>query len=127
MVLLSCKQATQSSQLSPYEQWKSLNLHNYTIDQSRECYCIGAGVTVRLTIRADTIASVVKLTGTDTMFTQYYYTIDSLFGIIRNGGVDSLVVKYNTQYGYPEYLDIDPQLHPVDGGELYRTSNLQMP
>jgi hypothetical protein len=127
VVLLSCNHTTQPYALSPYEQWRALNLHDYTIDQSRECFCIGAGVTVRLTVRADTIASVVKLTGTDTMFSQYYYTIDSLFGIIQHGTHDSLVVRYNSQYGYPEFLDIDPQMHPVDGGALYQTSNLQVP
>ena len=126
MLLLSCKQTTQPSQMSPYDQWKSLNIHNYTIDQSRECYCIGAGVTVRLTIQADTIANVTKLSGTDTMFSQLYCTVDSLFAFIRRIPPDSLIVRYNSQYGYPEHLDLYPQMHPVDGGEVYETSNLQV-
>lgn len=126
LVLLCCKQATQPAQVSPYDQWKSLNIHNCTIDQSRDCYCIGAGVTVRLTVRADTITNVTKLSGTDTMFSQYYRTVDSLFAFIRRISPDSLVVRYNSQYGYPEHLDLYPQMHPVDGGEVYETSNLQV-
>jgi hypothetical protein len=31
-------------------------------------------------------------------------------------------VRYNEEYGYPEYLDIAPQQHPVDGGFSYETS-----
>jgi hypothetical protein len=127
ILLLSCNHATKPAYQYPYEQWRSLNLHDYTIDQSRECYCIGAGVTVRLTVRADTIANVTKLSGTDTMFSQYYCTVDSLFAFIRRVSPDSLVVKYNSQYGYPEHLDLYPQMHPVDGGEVYETSNLQVP
>jgi len=48
-----------------------------------------------------------------------------LFGIIKNPNGDSLVVRYNSIYGFPEYLDINPQQHPVDGGALYETSNLR--
>jgi hypothetical protein len=54
-------------------------------------------------------------------------TVDSLFGIIRRGGTDSLVVTSHETYGYQETQDINPQLHPVDGGVLYIHSNLQIP
>ena len=53
--------------------------------------------------------------------------MDSLFAIIRNSKGHSLIVRYNVQYGYPEYLDVNLQVHPVDGGYLYETSNLQIP
>jgi hypothetical protein len=57
---------------------------------------------------------------------QYYLTVDSLFSIIRTRPGDSIVVTYNETYGYPEKLDINPQQHPVDGGVLFETSNLQI-
>lgn len=126
---LACKQeqVSQPEQLIPYEQWHSLNLHNYTIDQNRSCYCLHAGELVRITIRSDTIASVIRISDLSIVTYPYYISIDSLFGIIRNNKTDSLVIRYNTQYGYPEYLDVNPQLHPLDGGYLYVTSNLQVP
>jgi Family of unknown function (DUF6174) len=122
------EQSTQPIQQSPYGLWKSYNVHSYTIDQVCMCYCINAGQTVRITVQADTIAQVLKLSDTSIIANPsptLYLTIDSLFGIIQNGKNDSIVVQYNAQYGYPESLDINPQRHPVDGGVLYMTSNLQ--
>jgi hypothetical protein len=127
ILLLSCKQATQPAYQSPYEQWRALNLHDYTIDQSRECFCINGGEAMRVTVRADTVASVKRISNDTVISKDWYYSIDTLFWIIQHGTHDSLVVKYNSRYGYPEFLDIDPQMHPFDGGVLYQTSNLQIP
>ena len=44
-----------------YRIWKNQNIHNYTIDQVKSCFCIDAGSSVRLTVRADTIYSVMRL------------------------------------------------------------------
>ena len=84
---------------------------------------------MRLTVRSDTIALVVRLSDsskTPYPMSTFFLTVDSLFSIIRNPNSDSLVVEYNAEYGYPEKLDINPQLHPVDGGVLYLTSNLRI-
>jgi hypothetical protein len=126
---LGCKkeQSSQPVQQSPYEQWQSHNFHNYTIDQKRSCYCPQGGELVRITVRSDTIAQAMRVYDTSIVTYPFYLTIDSLFGFIRNSRTDSLVIRYNDQYGYPEYLDVDPQLHPIDGGFLYEISNLQIP
>jgi hypothetical protein len=50
-----------------------------------------------------------------------------MFAIIRMSTTGSVVVTYNATYGYPETLDINPQLHSIDGGVLYVTSNMQIP
>ena len=129
--LLGCKdQATQPLPLDPYERWRSYGLHEYSIDQARMCFCLQGGQEMRITVRSDTIASVINLSDGSTVsypISKYYLTVDSLFGIIRNSRTDSLVITYNETYGYPETLDINPQLHPVDGGVLYKTSNLLIP
>lgn len=124
----ACKkdETSQPGQQTPYEQWQSHNLRNYTVEQIRSCFCPGGGDHVRMTVRADTIARLVLVSDSSVVTRPYYRTIDSLFAIIRNSKGDSLVVRYNVQYGYPEYLDVNPQLHPVDGGYLYETSNLQI-
>jgi hypothetical protein len=116
---------TGSSDDEYFQLWKSHNIHNYTIDQIRSCFCPLGGVPVRVTVRSDTVYSTIRISDNEVITNYHYLSIDSLFGIIRNLKEDSLVVKYNTHYGYPEYLDINPQLHPVDGGVLYETSNLQ--
>ncbi|RPI06035.1 MAG: hypothetical protein EHM64_04375 [Ignavibacteriae bacterium] len=83
---------------------------------------------MRLTVRSDTVVSVIRISdGTGLSFpeAQPYWSVEQLFDNIRNLQ-DSMVIRYNDQYGYPEYLDIDPAGHPVDAGALYRTSNLQI-
>jgi len=126
---LGCKkeQSSQTVQQTPYEKWQSQNFHNYTIDQNRSCYCLYGGELMRITVRSDTVAQVKRVSDASVVTFPYYLTIDSLFGIIRNSKTDSLVIRYNDQYGYPEYLDVNPQLHPSDGGVLYEISNLQVP
>ncbi|MFA6979106.1 MAG: DUF6174 domain-containing protein [Ignavibacteriaceae bacterium] len=123
----SCKKESVSEVLpqTPYESWRSQNLHNYSIDQVRTCFCPDGGVVVRLTVKSDLIFSITKVSDGSLVTSPYYYTVDSLFGIINNPKGDSLVIKYNAKYGFPEYLDINPQQHPVDGGVLIESSNLQ--
>ena len=123
----SCKKESVSEVLpqTPYELWRSQNLHNYSIDQVRTCFCPDGGVVVRLTVKSDSIFSITKVSDGSLITSPYYYTVDSLFGIINNPKGDSLVIKYNAKYGFPEYLDINPQQHPVDGGVLIESSNLQ--
>ncbi|HEX9252762.1 MAG TPA: DUF6174 domain-containing protein [Ignavibacteriaceae bacterium] len=127
LFFFSCnkEQVSESNAITSYELWRSKNFHNYSIDQSRSCFCPDAGELVRITVRSDSIFSVIKISDNSVITSSHYFTVDSLFGIINNSGNDSLAVRYNAFYGYPEFLDINPQLHPVDGGVLYETSNLQ--
>ena len=118
---------TQPTFQSAFQEWQSHNLHDYMIDQNRTCYCVYGGQLMRVVVRADTVGSVTKISDSTMITSPYYLSIDSLFGIIRNSKGDSLVVRYNADYGYREYLDVNPQLHPVDGGVLYETSNLHVP
>ena len=114
---------------APYEVWQSYNLHNYTIEQIRSCYCINGGQRMKVTVRSDSVYSVMRLSDSAIMtrsISKLYLPIDSLFKIIRNSKTDSLVITYDSKYGYPNKLDINPQLHPVDGGVMYETSNLQI-
>ena len=113
---------------SSYELWRSYNIHDYTIEQVRSCFCIDAGEKVKVTVRSDSVYLVIRLS--DSAIIPYptsklYLSVDSLFGVIQNSKGDSLVVTYDSKYGYPNKLDINPQLHPVDGGVMYETYNLQ--
>ena len=123
--------STQPVQSTPYEQWKSFNMHDYTIHQTRRCFCVYGSLMMKIAVQSDSISSVVNLSDSNTILPSsfsWYLTIDSLFRIIQNANkTDSMVVVYNSQYGYPEKLDLNPQLHPVDGGILYETSNLEIP
>jgi hypothetical protein len=129
--LCGCKEsAVQPIPAEPYQRWKSHNLHNYTINQVRGCFCLEGGVIMRIVVRADTISSITRVVDGSTLpgeLMRRYCTVDSLFAIIRRNVADSLVVRYNETYGFPDTLDINPQLHPIDGGVVYTTSSLSAP
>jgi hypothetical protein len=127
LCFISCdsESITGTSDEANYMLWKSHNIHNYTIEQRVGCFCPYRGP-VRITVRSDTILSVVNLSDSTVLLNSHFRSVDSLFGIIKYGGEDSLVIKYDKTYGYPEYLDINPQDHPVDGGILYETYNLHV-
>ena len=130
-ILISCDELIDIPfSATSYDLWRSFNLHDYTIEQVRYCFCPDAGEKVKVTVRSDSVYSVMRLS--DSAIIPYptsklYLSIDSLFGIIQNSKGDSLVVTYDSKYGYPNKLDINPQLHPVDGGVVYETTNLQIP
>jgi len=128
--LIGCEELLNlPSPFTSYELWRSYNIHDYTIEQVRSCFCIDAGQKMKITVRSDSVYSLMRLS--DLAIISYpdsklYLSVDSLFGIIRNSKTDSLIVTYDSEYGFPTTLDINPQLHPVDGGVMYKTSNLQI-
>lgn len=131
LVSLGCSdQGSPPVRPPPQDLWQSYGLSNYTIDQTRMCFCVERGVTMRVIVRADTVSHVIRVSDDSPVappLAHSYVTIDSLFSIVRNGRGDSIVAVYNRQYGYPEELHINPQRVPVDGGLSYTTSNLRIP
>lgn len=128
ILFISCENENISEQNpeTPYELWKSLDIHDYTIDQSYMCFCVGAGELVRVTVHSDTVFSAIRISDDGILKTSHFLSVNQLFEIIGNNESDSLVIKYNSVYGFPKFLDINPQQHPYDGGILYETSNLQV-
>lgn len=128
LTLQSCSSPSSDGTIDPWNQWRAAGVHTYTIDQTRYCFCGDGGQTVRITVDHDTIASVIRMsdgTPVNSPERNRYLTVDSLFGIIHSNAHDSVVVRYNPRFGFPESLDLDPQLHPVDGGVLYVSTNLR--
>ncbi len=128
MMVQGCKDhSTESVAGDPYARWKSHQVHNYTFDQLRSCFCAYGGEKMRITVRSDSVVRVVRISD-GTVLTEPssngYLPVDSLFGIITKRSGDSLVIEYDPELGYPSKLDINPQLHPVDGGVLIESSNL---
>ena len=83
---------------------------------------------MEVTVHSDSVYSVMNLSDSTMLpesMLRSFHSVDSLFGMITKHQDDSLRVSYNVLYGFPDTLDIDPQLHPVDGGILYVTSNLR--
>jgi hypothetical protein len=130
LLLSGCdEQLSQPGTLDPYQQWSAKGIHNYTIEQTNICYCVKGGAKMLLTVHADTITQVMQMSDSTILpFSEakFYRSVNDLFSIIRNPGKDSLLFRYNAEYGYPEMLDINPQDHPVDGGVLVESANLRV-
>ena len=130
ILLTACSDPEMPPLPDEYASWKSYRLHDYTMDQKRSCYCLESGETMRVTVRADTISLVTRMSDSTILESScwsLYLTVESLFAIIRSPNGDSLLVSYDSQYSYPSILDINPQLHPVDGGVLYETRIIRVP
>lgn len=129
VVLAGCTETTDApGPASPYDLWRSQNIHSYTMEQVRSCFCVDGGTRMKVTVKADTVFSVIRLT--DSSIVPYpssaqYLSIDSLYAVIRHPSSDSLVVEYHSSMGYPTSVDINPQFHAVDGGVLFEISNVQ--
>lgn len=124
------EQVVQSDERDSYTKWNSYGYHNYTVDQIRQCFCVYGADAMKVVVRDDTVMSVTRLSDNKELSyseARWYMPVDQLFQKVLNPGQDSIVASFNLDYGYPEQVDINPQLHPVDGGVLYITSNLRIP
>lgn len=130
LFVISCDNGAGPQQTDPYARWRSYGAHDYTIRQTRTCFCIDAGEVMEITVRADTITNILRVSDSTVLRKDLwpaYRTIESLFSIVFTTGPDSLVVSYDPAYGFPASLDQYPQLHPVDGGVLYETTMAHIP
>jgi hypothetical protein len=112
-------------------------LIDYSIDQRLSCFCPNHNVTVRLLVRADTIADAVDLSNKIHLPKnewERYKTIKGLFEEITSldTSVFTVKVSYDPVYHYPSFLSVNPK--PVylndttvqiimDAGFSYYTSN----
>jgi hypothetical protein len=127
--IAGCEHASAPQPQNPLDRWKAVGAESYSIDQQRVCFCLEGGSIMRLDVRGGNVVRVLRLSdSTDVLppMSNYYLSVDSLFGVIRARQYDSIVVRYNATFGYPEFMDVDPQLHPVDGGVLYETTNFRI-
>ena len=128
--LLGCSdQGTSPVDLEHFRLWKSLDVHDYVIEQQRQCFCPDGGRIVEIVIRADTIASIAAL---DTLQPPVqsgpYLSVNGLFEYIisaRAQSASSVEVTYNEQYGYPERIFVDWIAAAVDDEVGYLTLNFR--
>lgn len=110
---------------------------DYSIDQKLSCFCPNSNVTVRLFVRADTIADAIDLSKKIHLTKNewnHYKTIKGLFDEISalDTSIFSVKVLFDPVFHYPAYISANPK--PVyindtivqvimDAGFSYSTSN----
>lgn len=87
---------------------------DYSIDQKLSCFCPNSNVTVKLYIKADTIADVIDISKRIHLPKnewKRYKTIKGLFEEIStlDTSVFKVEVKYDPVYHYPAYIYVSPK------------------
>ncbi len=135
LVMLGCKDKITSPDYSsiknPRERWKAYGFAKYTIEQQRLCFCPFRGNIVLLKIYEDNIVAAKHTDNEDDVNQneiQIYKTVDELFDFIetlKDGNADSLIVQYDSTYGYPTNIYVDFIKNAVDDELCYNSSNLK--
>ncbi len=113
--------ATDFSPTTDHERrWAAFQLHDYTMIQQRICECLDGGVRYRIAVRRDRIVAVVnETTGepVDAPRWSAFRTVTGLFATIRTADTTHIAfmrVEYDSTFGYPRHLFIDPNATIAD-------------
>jgi hypothetical protein len=120
--------ADHSSIADPVARWQAYGLVNYSLVQSRDCFCVDGGKKYLVTIRAGKIASVADAAGGGPLGVEKwgdFKTVPDLFALVASidtSAVASLQVTYDPRYGYPSRVYVDPSAQIADEQYGYETA-----
>ena len=127
MIAACADTGTSPVDIEQLHKWESMGIHDYVIQQQRQCFCVDGGRIVEVVIRADTVFSI---TAVDTLpyplQSSEYLSIAGLFDYIEASRMipsARVEVIYNAQYGYPERVFVDYLPNAVDDEVAYVTSS----
>ncbi len=123
--------ADHSNITDPMLRWQAYGLTDYTVLQTRTCFCAYGGRQFRITVRSGVIAGIVDpSTGSPLSSEEWglFKAIDDLFTLIHSidtAHVAVFRVSYDPRYGYPVMMYVDPSAQIADEEYGYQTTILQ--
>jgi hypothetical protein len=120
--------ADHSSIADPVVRWRAYALVDYSLVQSRVCFCVDGGRKYLVTVRAGKIASVADAAGEGSLGAEKwgeFKTVPDLFALVASidtTTVASLQVTYDPRYGYPSRVYVDPSAQVADEEYGYETA-----
>ncbi len=116
---------------SNYSRWKKQGIDSYIITQQRMCFCIDGGAKMFVRVSGNKIISVTdsasaKLIPSDRW--QWYKTIDELYATAieaKKGNPAAYEIKFESVYGYPNYIWVDPNASMADEEYGFVTTNFK--
>jgi len=127
MIAACADTGTSPVDIEQLHKWESMGIHDYVIQQQRQCFCVDGGRIVEVVIRADTVFSI---TAVDTLLyplqSSEYLSVGSLFDFIETSRMlrsARVEVIYSEQFGYPERVFVDYLPNVVDDEVAYVTSS----
>jgi hypothetical protein len=112
--------ADHSSISDPLLRWEAYALADYSMHQSRTCFCVDGGRNYLVTVRSGRIAGIVDPSDGSVLTPDRwgaFMTISDLFALVRSidtTKVASLQVSFDPRYGYPRRVFVDPSAQIAD-------------
>lgn len=133
---------SKSAKLKKHQQaWEKQNISDYQFDISIDCFCPQGLSPATIIVRSDTISAVLDPKTGKTLRTpnadkpvmeqlpDYYPTVSKLFDIIGKAIAQNyahLDVRYNSDYGYPEQVNLEHSKKVSDDAITYTVSNFKL-
>lgn len=124
--------ADHSDIADPAQRWQAYALLDYSLLQSRDCFCVDGGRKFLITVRSGKIASIVDPgNGSPLGGDRWgdFKTIPDLFALVTSidtTKVASLQVSYDARYGYPLRVFVDPSLQIADEEYGFETAVVKL-
>lgn len=108
--------------------WAAQGFDVYQYRFTRTCFCSPERLSATITVHDGTVAALddISANGVSIAATRYAFrsemawSIEQLFGLLRDakrGRIDSVAVTYESEWGYPRSLFVDP-LQAMSGEEV---------
>ncbi|HEY9165811.1 MAG TPA: DUF6174 domain-containing protein [Candidatus Kryptonia bacterium] len=104
--------------------------YDYSIDQTRLCFCPGSGDSARIYVVADTIFGAISLSDNTPLTISQRTRFRTIKGLLDemarcDTSIFNIEVRYDSVYGFPAWLSIYPKLSSglYDASLAYSTHN----
>jgi hypothetical protein len=115
----------------PQSRWQAYGIHDYSMLQSRNCFCPDGGTRYLITVQKDAVTRVINpADGSVLPAGQWarFKTVVDLFALVKSidtATVASIQVSYNARYGFPERVFVNPSANIADEEYGFKTDLLQ--
>ncbi len=110
--------------------WEKSVFENYLFDFRQDCNCIYGGMPLTVLVINNKIESITDSNNVSIDSTDYkwFYTIDGLFDrleALSREHTEKFDYTFDTDYGYPRSVYVDPSLQLADDEFAYTIGNLR--
>jgi hypothetical protein len=115
----------------PRARWEAYQLKSYVLEQQRMCFCINGGETCLVYVSNDKVVDVVRKSDGQSVFREFgflYKAANQLLDLadsLKAVTVARLVVEYDTKFGFPRYIYVDPIAQMADEEYGYLTTSVR--
>jgi hypothetical protein len=123
--------ADHSTIADPRARWQAYQLRDYVLEQQRMCFCINGGETCLVYVANDKVTDAIRKSDGKSILGEFgslYRTANQLLDLadsLNAVPVARLVVEYDSKFGFPKYIWVDPNAQIADEEYGYRTTSIR--